>query len=181
MSDSEHEHRRARFEDIALPIMPALYRLALHLTEVPEDAEDAVQETYYRAYRTFENFRPGTNAKAWLFTILRSVVINRWRKTRRGVRDVPIEPIEERYPDDQSDLASLGSPEVEVALRALPEVFRSAVLLVDVEELSYEEAAAVLDCPVGTLGSRLSRGRRILFSALHDFARRAGYARPTDP
>jgi RNA polymerase sigma-70 factor, ECF subfamily len=190
MSDSERDEKRAQFEAVALPLMTALHSVAMYLTRDPEDAADVVQETYYRAYRTFENFRPGTNARAWLFTILYSVIINRRKKARREVRDVPLEEIEERLrPVDEAvshdahsdaDISRLDSPEVEAALRGLPEAFRAAVLLVDVQELSYEDAAAVLGCPVGTVGSRLSRGRRLLFDALQDHARRAGYLKPTD-
>lgn len=191
MSDSEREERRAQFEAVALPLMKALHHVAFHLTRDPEEAADVVQETYYRAYRTFENFQPGTNARAWLFTILYSVFINRQKKARREARDVSIHEIEERFsrpfdeavsydPGERADVAKLASPDVEAALRELPEAFRSAVLLVDVEELSYEEAAAALQCPVGTLASRLSRGRRLLFAALQDYARRAGYLRSTD-
>lgn len=191
MSDSEREERRAQFEAIALPFMKALHHVAIHLTRDPEEAADVVQETYYRAYRTFENFRPGTNARAWLFTILYSVFLNRQKKARREARDVSIDESEERLPrpvdqalshdpGERADVANLDSPEVEAALQGLPEDFRAAVLLVDVEELSYEEAAAAMQCPVGTLASRLSRGRQLLFVALQDYARRAGYLRPTD-
>ena len=190
MSDSERDEKRARFEAVALPLMTALHSVAMYLTQDPEDAADVVQETYYRAYRTFENFRPGTNARAWLFTILYSVVINRRKKARREARDVPIEENEERLllvdevvtrdAHAEADINRLDSPEVEAALRDLPEAFRAAVLLVDVQELSYEDAAAVLECPVGTVGSRLSRGRRLLFDALQDHARRMGYLKRTD-
>ena len=189
MSDSERDERRAQFEAVALPLMAPLHRLALHLTGDPEDAADVVQDTYYRAYRTFENFRPGTNARAWLFTILYSVIINRRKKARQEARDVSFDEIEERLrpidegpgeADAETDTTRLESPEIEAALQNLPETFRAAVLLVDVERLSYEEAAAVLQCPVGTVGSRLSRGRRLLFDALQDHARRAGYLKTSD-
>jgi RNA polymerase sigma-70 factor (ECF subfamily) len=193
MKPSDADERRARFESLALPFLGALYNTALHLTADPDDAADVVQETYLRAYRTFDNFRPGTNGKAWLFTILHSVCINRWEKRRREVGPFPADELEERFrqfieepggADDGREIETWGRrwpQEVESALRALPEAFRAAVLLVDVEQLSYDEAATVLECPVGTLRSRLFRGRRLLFAALQDYARRAGYVRPSEP
>ena len=194
MPHSDADERRQQFESLALPFMQALYNTALRLTADVDDAADVLQETYLRAYRTFDNFRPGTNCKAWLFTILHSVVINRRMKARREVGPLPVEELEERFrlfieAAGGADGASQGveawgkwwPDEVEAALRALPEVFRSAVLLVDVQELSYEEAAAALGCPVGTVRSRLFRGRRLLFAALEDYARRAGYLRQERP
>ncbi len=185
--------RQLRFESVALPFMQALYNTALRLTADAQDAADLLQETYLRAYRTFDNFRPGTNCKAWLFTILHSVVIN-WRlKTRREVGPLPVEELEERFRlfveapaagGELGDIEAWGvgwTDEVEAALRALPEEFCSAVLLVDVHDLSYEEAATALGCAVGTLGSRLFRGRRLLFAALQDYARRAGYVKGVEP
>ena len=178
----------ARFEAVALPFLNALYGKALHLTGKPEDAVDLVQETFLRAYRTFANFTEGTNCKAWLFTILYSIFINRYHKTRREPDTVSMEELEETYhhvladPRWDDDFASLvdsqvdwQGPEVSGALAKLPEDFRAAVLLVDVEELSYEEAAAVMNCPVGTLRSRLFRARRVLFVELRDYARKMGF------
>src|SRR5216684_4094911 len=156
MPHGDTDERRLRFESLALPFMRALYNTALHLTADAEDAADVLQETYLRAYRTFDNFRPGTNCKAWLFTtILRSVCINRRLKTGREVGPLPIEELEERFHLSVEAPASAEGQsggveawgmrwpdEVEAALRALPEAFRSVVLLVDAQELSYEEAAA---------------------------------------
>jgi RNA polymerase sigma-70 factor (ECF subfamily) len=191
MAYHDPEERRRQFEAVALPFMQALYNTALRLTSDAEDAADSVQETYLRAFRTFDNFRPGTNAKAWLFTILYSVVINRRKKARREVGPLPVEELEARYRQfveaqdaDASELdLEVGQwpREVESALRALPEAFRDAVLLVDVQELTYEEAAVVLGCPMGTVQSRVFRGRRMLFGALRDYARRAGYLPPETP
>ena len=187
----ESDEKRSRFEAIALPLMTALYNVAVRMTGSSEDAADVVQDTYLRAYRTFDNFRPGTNERAWLFTILYSVVINRQDRAKREAHNVRLDEMEERFQqylqaDDPSDAARdpsaprPTSPEIEVALRDLPEVFRTAVLLVDVQDLSYEEAARVVGCPVGTLRSRLFRGRRLLFLALHDYARRTGYVKSGD-
>ncbi len=176
-------HRRAEFERVALPLTPALYRTARRLTHRPEDASDLVQETFLRAYRTFDSFREGTNAKAWLFTILYSILSNRWRQERRAAEEVPIDDVETRFgralateaEAERILLSRLGtSPEIDAALRRLPQTYRAAVLLVDVEEMTYEEAAIALECPIGTVRSRLARGRRLLFIALHDYARRAG-------
>ena len=191
MTDQDSDDRRREFEAIALPLMQPLYNTALRLTADAPEAEDVVQDTYLRAFRTFKNFRPGTNAKAWLFTVLYSVVINRRQKTRREVGPLPVEELEERYRlvaqspvGDVGDVEAWGASwprEVEAALRALPEAFRAVVLLVDVQDMSYEEAAAVLACPVGTVQSRLHRGRRLLFAALEQYARQAGHLRSVDP
>jgi RNA polymerase sigma-70 factor (ECF subfamily) len=188
--DEAFKDRRARFETEILPLMPAAYRFALRLTRRPEDARDIVQDAYLRAFRTFGNFRPGTNAKAWLFTILYSVFVNRWHKERRE-SSVSIEDLENEFPrlvavEDpvvireslSSRSADWAQPEVDAALQRLPEAFRSALLLVDVEELTYEEAAAALGCPVGTLRSRLFRARKAIYVALREFAARAGYGPP---
>ena len=184
----DSQDRRARFEATALPFMRAVYNTALRLSHRPEDASDLVQDTYLRAYRSFDAFVPGTNCKAWLFTILYSVFINRYRKEQRTPRGVSIEELEERYhvhlkanplldPRPGGGPSERGSLDgrVEDALQQLPESFRSAVLLVDVEDLSYEEAAAALGCPVGTLRSRLFRARRLLFGALQEYARQTGH------
>ena len=180
-------HRRDDFERVALPVAPALYRTAHRLSRRPEDAKDLVQETFLRAYRTFDNFREGTNVKAWLFTIMYSIVANRWRAERRAPDEVAVDDMESRFGaaiastdrgPEQSLLARLdAAPEVDRALRDLPDAQRATVLLVDVEELTYEEAAAALDCPVGTVRSRLARGRKQLFVTLTEYARRTGALR----
>jgi RNA polymerase sigma-70 factor (ECF subfamily) len=141
-----------------------------------------VQETYLRAYRTFDNFARGTNAKAWLFTILYSVFVNSYRKQSRVPLSVSVDEVEERFLAAQGerdwlapgDLEAPAGPEVAQALAELPEAFRSAVLLVDVEGLSYEDASTALACPLGTLRSRLARARKLLFVRLYDYARRSG-------
>jgi RNA polymerase sigma-70 factor, ECF subfamily len=185
--DSE-ETAAARFEAAALPFMSALYNKAFHLTRSPEDASDLVQETYLRAFRTFSSFRKGTNCKAWLFTILFSIFINKYRKQQREPGTVSIEEMEDVFHRTLADsnwetnFAALSGhewqgTEVQQALARLPEDFRSAVLLVDVEGFTYEEAAAGLNCPVGTLRSRLFRARRALFIALHEYAEKSGIIR----
>ena len=171
--------RQDEFEATAMPFARSLYSTARRLTGRGEDALDIVQETFLRAFRTFHNFRVGTNPKAWLFTILRSVAANRHRDDQRRPRLVIRDDLDERF-EAQASSGPPGSRldpgEVERALATLPEEFRLAVLLVDVEELSYEEAAGVLGCPVGTVRSRLARARRGLAVALRDYAAQAGYA-----
>ena len=177
-------HRRAQFETTALPFMRSIYNTALSLTRRPEDASDLVQETYLRAYRTFSNFSPGTNCKAWLFTIMYSIFVNKYRKEQRQPESVSVEELEEKFhrslaaadwdPYLVQDAGVLPA-EVTQALNKLPEGYRLAVLLVDVEEMSYEEAAAILNCPLGTLRSRLFRARKLLFLELQPYAQKKGY------
>lgn len=185
-SPSDAQDRRARFESTAVPLMKLLYGFALRLTRSGENAKDLVQETSLRAYRTFDNFRPGTNCKAWLFTILYSIFVNRYRKEQREPATISVEELEEKFhrslaAPERTESGAPGRPpewtdqEVEAAFDELPESFRAVVLLVDVEELTYEEAAAALGCPIGTVRSRLSRARKVLFVTLEEYARRSGY------
>lgn len=170
---------------MALVHLDALYRTALRLTHNRADAEDVVQETFLRGFRSFDRFNPGTNCRAWLFTILRNVFLNR---IRREGREVPeSEPAWDSSRESATAPAAAGAnPEeeffqtvlhgdVDRALKALPLPFREAVVLVDLEGLSYREAAEVLGCPLGTVMSRLSRGRHLLRQALARFAREHGY------
>jgi len=178
---------RERFEREAMPLMPNLYSAALRLTRNPADAEDLVQETFLRAYRGFGTFQEGTNLRAWLYRILTNSFINTYRKKQR-------EPVTVEGPDDVDEwylFDRLGSRNVESsaesevldripdedvqrALEALPEGFRMAVLLADVEGFSYKEIAEILDVPIGTVMSRLHRGRRALEKGLYDVAKERG-------
>lgn len=182
-----------RFEATALPFAAALHNKALYLIRRREGASDLVQETYLRAFRTFANFREGTNCKAWLFTILYSIFINRYRKTQREPEVVSLDQMDGIFHqllagnDWEADFTALTDPatdwqgpEVRQALGNLPEDFRSAVLLVDVEGLSYEEAAVAMSCPLGTLRSRLFRARRMLFVELHGYAQEMGIIHRTE-
>ena len=178
------KNTRAQFEAEALPFMRSIYNTALSLTRRPEDASDLVQETYMRAYRTFPNFTVGTNCKAWLFTIMYSIFVNKYHKERREPDSVSIDELEENFHRSLATAewdpylaqdARVMATEVNQALNRLPERFRLAVLLVDVEEMSYEEAAAILNCPLGTLRSRLFRARRLLFLELQPYAVQRGY------
>ncbi len=160
--------------------MKALFNGALRLTHDRHAAEDLVQETYLRAYRTFDAFTEGTNSKAWLFTILYSVFVNRYRRQRREPEPLPSDELETLLARTDDASASLpttlpASDELEAALTRLPEDFRAAVVLVDLHDLSYDEAATALGCKLGTLRSRLFRARKLLFVSLADHARRLGY------
>ncbi len=184
---SPSAERRARFEALALPYAGQLERTARRLTRGGADATDLVQETYLRAYRGFDRFVEGTSCKAWLFTILYSVFVNRYRRGRREPATLSLEEVEAAFahlledrpdPAGGADVRGPGR-EVEAAIGRLPEAFRVAVELVDLRDLSYEEAAAALDCPVGTLRSRLFRARKRLFTSLRDYAIESGYLRPS--
>ena len=184
MTKSDTSDRRSRFEAVATPAMGVVYHAALRWTRQPAEASDLVQETYLRAYRTFDSFEAGTNAKAWLLAIAYSIFVNQYRKQQREPRAVSIEDVGDwhtafatsssEHPEAKL-LRDRMASEVETALDGLPELFRSAVLLVDIDELSYEEAATALGCPVGTLRSRLHRARKLLLAALSGYARRSGY------
>jgi len=187
MTDQARETRRRAFEAEALPHLRSLWTAARRLAREDADAEDLVQETYLRAYRTFDNFVRGTNSRSWLFTILYSVFINRYHRQRRAPESRPLEDLERQplYARDGEDweapflaAAARGSwgvsGTVEAALRKLPQVYRHAVLAVDVEGLTYEEAASALSCPIGTVRSRLARARRQLAAELADYARDLG-------
>jgi RNA polymerase sigma-70 factor (ECF subfamily) len=176
------------FEELTLPHLSALYNLALNLTRDPADAEDLLQETYFRAYRFFDQYRPGTNVRAWLFKILRNGFINRYRRARREPEEVDFSKVESAFEsivervaggraggDPESDLMarSLDEP-INAAMRALPSEYRVVLLLAVVEGFTYREIAAVLDCPIGTVMSRLHRARRFLQVRLLEYARRRG-------
>ena len=178
---------KVEFKRVALPQLSHLYTSAFYLTKDKAEAEDLVQETYIRALRFFDKFKPGTNCRAWLLTILRNLFINRYRQKRQEPEKVDWERIEQVYESmvEQGEKAERDNPEnhlisqlmdeeVERALRELPEEYRMAIVLVDIEELSYEEAAKVMDCAIGTVRSRVSRGRRLLQVALRGYALERG-------
>jgi RNA polymerase sigma-70 factor (ECF subfamily) len=169
----------AEFEAEALSSLDSLYRTALRLTHVPADAEDLVQETYLKAFRAADQFEPGTNLKAWLFTILHNTALTRFRDRSRQplvydndtvdrAADVPFDAHDGRSAETPESLLLSGTldPDLQAAVDALPHAFRQAVLLRDVEEFSYAEIAKMLEIPVGTVMSRISRGRRLLFDHL---------------
>lgn len=177
------EERKEGFEQEALVHLDTLYRVALRLTGNAADAEDLVQETMLRAYRSWERYTLGTNAKGWLLTILRHLFINEYRRKSRHPETVDVDTIEpfalfqEVQEEDPQGafFDKIVDDEVLRAVDQLPEAFREAVTLSDVEGLSYEEVAKVLDVPVGTVKSRLYRGRRLLQAKLYDYAVSMGY------
>jgi RNA polymerase sigma-70 factor, ECF subfamily len=165
------------FEAEALAALDSLYRVALRLTRSPADAEDLVQDTYLKAFRAADQFEPGTNLRAWLFTILHNTARNRARDRARDVVSVDSEVVD-RATDFQPATGRAETPEtallrdtlgpdLQAAIDALPEAFRQAVWLRDVEEFSYAEIAAMLSVPIGTVMSRISRGRHMLFERLN--------------
>ena len=177
-SDSQSGSRVA-FEADALELIDSLYRTALRLTRVPADADDLVQDTYLKAFRSADRFEPGTNLRAWLFTILHNTARNRARDRARDRVMVDSEAVDEAAdapqfagakPVDDPEtllLRSTLAPELQSAVDELPVAFREAVWLRDVEEFSYSEIADMLNIPLGTVMSRISRGRRWLFDRLH--------------
>lgn len=175
--------KRASFEREALVHLDSLYRVALRLTGNPAEADDLVQETMLKAYRAWHQFERGTNAKGWLLTILRHAFINEYRRRTRHPETVDIDAIEpfsvfQEVQDDDPQgtfFDRIVDDEVLRAIDTLPEQFRETVVLSDVEGLSYEEIARVLEVPVGTVKSRLFRARRLLQQKLYDYAVGQGY------
>jgi RNA polymerase sigma-70 factor, ECF subfamily len=182
MSDAE---RSERFEAEVLPQLDRLYSAAMRYTRNPTDAEDLVQETVVKAYRSFHQYRPGTNLRAWLYRVLHTTYISMYRKAQRR----PQESLKEELDDysfydeiarsggrsaEREVLESLTSSEVRDALAELPESFRMAVYLADVEGFAYKEIAEIMETPVGTVMSRLHRGRKAFQKALSEYARSRG-------
>jgi RNA polymerase sigma-70 factor, ECF subfamily len=177
---------KERFERQVLPLLPNLYSAALRMTRNPADAEDLVQETYLRAYRGFSGFEEGTNLRAWMYRILTNTFINSYRKKQREPVTVQEDDLDEWYlydklgengvePSAEAEvIRSMPDEDVQRALEALPEGFRLAVLLADVEGFSYKEIAEILGIPIGTVMSRLHRGRRALEKALWERVRERG-------
>ena len=167
-----------------MPLMDGLYGAAMRMTRNPADADDLVQETYLRAYRGFDGFEEGTNLKAWMYRILTNTYINQYRKKQRRPDESDIEDVEDLYlyrrlgglagatagrsaEDELFD--RITDSNIKEALEALPEQFRIAVLLADVEGFAYKEIAEILDIPIGTVMSRLHRGRKGLQKQLYEF------------
>lgn len=185
------EERRERFERDALPIIETMYGAALRFTRNPADAEDLLQETTLRAFGAFHQFREGTNLKAWLYRILTNTYITAYRKEQRRPRTVSadeddeyplLEHIESDVKTPEADLIDrLPDDEVKEALERLPEAFGMTVLLADVEGFSYKEIAEILDISLGTVMSRLHRGRKALQRTLWEYARRRGLVEEEEP
>jgi len=184
LSDSE---LASIFEADALPYLDQLYGTALRMTRSPSDAEDLVQDTYAKAFAAFRSYEQGTNLRAWLFRILRNTFINNYRKAQRQPSSGPSEELtdgqlldlEQRNSGgvrsaENEALERLGDDEIAAAMATIPEDFRTAVYLADVEGFSYKEIADIMETPVGTVMSRVHRGRKALRALLADYARERG-------
>jgi len=182
------DEAKKKFEAIAFEYMNSLYSTALRMTRNAMEAEDLVQDTYLRAYRFFDKFEEGTNFKAWIFKILTNTFINKYRKKVRTPQSVQLEKVEfglaeeetkqettawEGY--DEERYHELFDDDIKAALSQLSEEFRMVIILADVEGFSYKEIADMIDRPIGTVMSRLFRGRHILQRSLDKYARREGY------
>lgn len=184
------EQPRGSFSEEALPHMDAVYRFALRLTGSRDAAEDLVQDTFFRAYRAWDQYTPGTQCKSWLFTICRNLFLRQRERTQRhdelvqvnaprpSAADQTVNPLWKTSPggDPERDFfGSLVDGEILAAIDGLPEEYRMAVVLSDLEGFSYQEVAEMMDVPVGTVKSRLFRGRRQLQELLYDYALSEGY------
>lgn len=178
--------KHTEFEREALPHMDILFNYALRMAGNADDAHDVVQETFLKAYRFWDKYEKGTNIRAWLFRIMKNSYINRYRKESKEPETVDYNDIQNFYHtirydvNDQNDLqekifGGLLEDDIARAIESLPEDFRTVVILSDIEGLSYEEIAEFVDCPVGTVRSRLHRGRKILRAKLFNYAKRHGY------
>ncbi|MTA66376.1 MAG: sigma-70 family RNA polymerase sigma factor [Actinobacteria bacterium] len=179
--------RTARFERDAMPLLDQLYSAAMRLTQNPQDAEDLVQDTFAKAYASFHQYQDGTNLKAWMYRILTNTFINSYRKKQReplqsdadGVEDWQLVRAEAHTSRglrsaETEALDHLPDSDVKKALQELPSDFRMAVYLADVEGFAYKEIAEIMDTPIGTVMSRLNRGRSMLRTLLQDYARERG-------
>jgi RNA polymerase sigma-70 factor (ECF subfamily) len=190
MSLFKRRPARADFEREALPHLPALYSAALRLTRNERDAEDLVQDAMLRAFRFFDTFEAGTNCKAWLFRILTNAFCNRYREREREHEILTEAEASEANVEqfvagvsagrdvESALLGRLVSEDVERALAEVPQDFRMAVILADLEDFSYKEIAEIMECPAGTVMSRLYRGRKILQRLLYDYAVEQGIVDP---
>ncbi len=179
-----------RFEEEALPLLDQIYGAAMRLTRNPQDAEDLAQETYAKAFAAFHQFTEGTNLKAWIYRILNNTFISNYRKAQRQVKQADSPDVEDWQEFEAASHQSRGLesaeaqaienlPDLEIkeALASLPEDRRLAVYLADVEGFSYQEIAEIMDTPIGTVMSRLHRGRRQLREALAEYAAELGYGK----
>lgn len=186
LSDEEVENLKAEFKKEALPHIGILYNYAYKMTGNQDDADDLLQETYLRAYRFFHKFEKGTNCKAWLFRIMKNLFINNYRKIQKTPGQVDYDEIENFYETIKSERLDTGDlqekvfnnlldDEVTKALNSLQDDFKTVIILCDLENLSYEEIADFVQCPIGTVRSRLHRARKLLAQKLYRYAKERGY------
>jgi RNA polymerase sigma-70 factor (ECF subfamily) len=186
LTEEELENLKKEFNAEAMPYMPLLRNYANKICNNELDADDLLQETYLRAFRFYNKFEKGTNCKAWLFRIMKNLFINEYRKNQKSPGKVDYEEIENFYESIKSNYTDSGDAqekiynnqlddEVTFALNSLQDEFKTVIILCDIEGLSYEEIADFVQCPVGTIRSRLHRGRKILQQKLNSYARKKGY------
>jgi len=189
MTERKSEKQSA-FEKEALPHADLLYNYALRMTNNSSDAEDLLQETYLKAYRFWDKYEQGTNIRAWLFRILKNSFINRYRKESKEPDTVDFDEVQSFYAIPRGESTEPGNSQealfnnlldddVAKAIADLPDDFRTVIILCDIEGLTYEEIAVFVDCPLGTVRSRLHRGRRMLRARLTGYAKQRGYAANT--
>jgi RNA polymerase sigma-70 factor (ECF subfamily) len=194
LGDGSDDEKMQQFEDEAMPHLDELYATALRYTKNEKDAEDLVQETFVKAYTNWHRFEQGTNCRAWLFTILTNTFINKYRrkkKEREILNADDLRPIEQFFfnrektdyydSPERETMHKIFSTDVREALASLSEEFRAVVMLADLNDFSYKEIAYILDCPVGTVMSRLFRGRKMMRQALVDTAYERGIIRDREP
>ena len=186
ISDDELKQRKKDFDAEAMPHMNLLHNYAYKITGNQLDADDLLQETFLRAFRFFDKFEKGTNCKAWLFRIMKNLFINKYRKNQKEPGKVDYGEIENFFDNIRSDkidstdlqekvFSNLMDDEMTNALNSLQDDFKTVVILCDLEGLSYEEIADFVQCPIGTVRSRLHRGRKMLQQKLYDYAKQRGY------
>jgi RNA polymerase sigma-70 factor (ECF subfamily) len=191
MFGKKRSEKDEAFQNEAVPHLDALYGTALRMTKDEQDAEDLVQEAMLKAYRYFDKYENGTNCKAWLFKIMTNTFINRYRKSKKRKEyliDDDYRPLQERaeapernpfiddFDQDEENLYfKMFGDEVKSALETMPVDFRMVVLLADLQDFAYKEIAEIMDCPIGTVMSRLYRGRRMLQAKLEEYALKEGY------
>ncbi len=184
----EKKNKDALFEAELMPHIDALYNFAYRLTQGEDDANDLVQETYMKAYRFFDSYQQGTNAKAWMFRILKNSFINDFRKKSKQPTKVDYNEVENYYNSDNTEIEAtvdlrvdtvkeMMGDEITMALNSLDVDFRTIIILSDLEGFKYEEMAKILDIPVGTVRSRLHRARNLLKGKLNEYATKMGYVK----
>lgn len=186
ITQEDNRQLYADFEAEAIPHIDALYNFALRMIGDPDEADDLVQETMLKAFRFFDKFEKGTNCKAWLFRILKNTYINEYRKVSKQPNKVDYEDVQNFYENikatevksqhyEEDAFSRLLDDDISSAITELPEDFRTVIILSDIEGFTYEEIADFIDCPIGTVRSRLHRARKMLYAKLYDYAKDKGF------